>query len=159
MWYVRPAYAQSDQSLCYSFEYSMTVKLLTEQHLEFLSLKKGCTGSFESTLVKMPLCWKSHVAAHMKKGTQCKWDSHVRCEAYLLQVFKHASCADPESFVRGGPTLTGFFLLFFCFFSLMRERRIQIPLLAGHQRDASETPFEWRFAGGPMMSQHQMLDK
>ena len=32
----------------------MTVKLLTEQHLEFLSLKEGCTGSSESILVKMP---------------------------------------------------------------------------------------------------------
>ena len=42
----------------------MTVKLLTEHHLEFLSLKGGCTGSSESTLVKMPHCWKSHVAAH-----------------------------------------------------------------------------------------------
>ena len=30
----------------------MTVKLLTENHLEFLSLKGGCTGSSESTLVK-----------------------------------------------------------------------------------------------------------
>ena len=39
----------------------MTVKLLTEHHLEFLSLKGGCTGSSESTLVKMPHCWKSHV--------------------------------------------------------------------------------------------------
>ena len=58
-------YAQSDQSLCYSLEYSMTVKLLTEQHLEFLSLKGGCTDSSESTLVKMPHCWKSHVAAQM----------------------------------------------------------------------------------------------
>ena len=42
----------------------MTVKLLTENHLEFLSLKGGCTGSSESTIAKMPLCWKSHVAAH-----------------------------------------------------------------------------------------------
>ena len=41
----------------------MTVKLLTEHHLEFLSLKGGCTGSSGSTLVKMPHCWKSHVAA------------------------------------------------------------------------------------------------
>ena len=38
----------------------MIVKLLTEHHLEFLSLKGGCTGSSESTLVKMPHCWKSH---------------------------------------------------------------------------------------------------
>ena len=42
----------------------MIVKLLTEHHLEFLSLKGGCTGSFESTLVKMPHCWKSHVTVH-----------------------------------------------------------------------------------------------
>ena len=34
-------YAQSDQSLCSSLEYSMTVKLLTEHHLVFLSLKGG----------------------------------------------------------------------------------------------------------------------
>ena len=26
-----------------------------------------------------------------------------------------ATCADPESFVKGGPTLTGFFFRFFCF--------------------------------------------
>ena len=41
----------------------MSVKLLTEQHLEFLSLIEGCTGSSESTLAKMPHFWKSHVAA------------------------------------------------------------------------------------------------
>ena len=43
----------------------MVVKLLTEHHLEFLSLKGGCTGSSESTLVKKPHCWKSRVTAHM----------------------------------------------------------------------------------------------
>ena len=42
----------------------MIVKLLTEHHLEFLSLTGGCTGSSESTLIKMPHCWKSHVLAH-----------------------------------------------------------------------------------------------
>ena len=40
------------------------------------------------------------------------------------------------------------------FFSLMRGGRIQIPLLAGHQRPASETPFKWRFASGSRMVQH-----
>ena len=35
----------------------MSVKLLTEHRLEFVSLKGGCTGSSESTLVKMPHCW------------------------------------------------------------------------------------------------------
>ena len=43
----------------------MSVKLLTEHHLEFLSLKGGCAGSFESTLVKMPHCWKSHIMAQI----------------------------------------------------------------------------------------------
>ena len=42
----------------------MIVKLLTENHLEFLSLKGGCRGSSESTLVIMSNCWKSHAAAH-----------------------------------------------------------------------------------------------
>ena len=41
----------------------MTVKLLTEHHLEFLSLTGGCRGSSEATHVKMPHCWKSHAAA------------------------------------------------------------------------------------------------
>ena len=43
----------------------MTVKLLTEHHLEFLNLKGGCTGSSESTLVKMSNCCKCHAAAHI----------------------------------------------------------------------------------------------
>ena len=44
----------------------MSVKLLADDHLEFLSLHGDCTCSSESTLVKMPHCWKSHVAAHMQ---------------------------------------------------------------------------------------------
>ena len=56
---------QSDQSLCWSLTYSMSVELLTEHHLEFLNLKGGCTGLSESALVKMPHCWKSHVVAHI----------------------------------------------------------------------------------------------
>ena len=43
----------------------MIVKLLTEHHLEFLRSTGGCRGSSESTLVKMPHCWKSHVAAQL----------------------------------------------------------------------------------------------
>ena len=40
--------------------------LLIEHHLEFLSLKGGCTGSSESTLVRMTHCWKSQFAAQIK---------------------------------------------------------------------------------------------
>ena len=43
----------------------MNVYLLTEHHLEFLSLKGGCRGSSESTLAKMSNCWKSHAAAQV----------------------------------------------------------------------------------------------
>ena len=66
---LRPAcaYAQSDQSLCLSPKYSMSAKLLTEHHLEFLSLNGGYTGSSESTLVKILYCWQSHVAAKIQK--------------------------------------------------------------------------------------------
>ena len=43
----------------------MNIKLLTEHHLEFLSLKMGCRGLSNSTLVKMPYYWKSHVMAQI----------------------------------------------------------------------------------------------
>ena len=43
----------------------MIVKLLTEHHLEFLSLKGGCRGLSESTHFKMPHCWKSHALANI----------------------------------------------------------------------------------------------
>ena len=33
--------------------------------MEFLILKGGYTGSSESTLVKMPHCWKSHVTVKL----------------------------------------------------------------------------------------------
>ena len=62
------AYAQPDQSLCLSLEYSMIVKLLTEHILGFLSLKGGCRGSSESTHVKMSHCWKSHALAQMSES-------------------------------------------------------------------------------------------
>ena len=42
----------------------MIVKLLTEHHLKFLSLKGDCRGSSETMLVKMSNCWQSHAAAH-----------------------------------------------------------------------------------------------
>ena len=43
----------------------MSVKLLTEHQLEFLTLTQGYTGWYESTLVIMPHFWKSHVMAQI----------------------------------------------------------------------------------------------
>ena len=59
------AYAQSDQRLCSSLEYSMSVKLLTKHLLDVLCLKGGCTGSSESTLFKISNCWESYAAAQI----------------------------------------------------------------------------------------------
>ena len=52
----------------------MIIKLLTEHHLEFLSLIEGWTGSSESTLVKMPHCWKSHASAHLFQDKEVTTD-------------------------------------------------------------------------------------
>ena len=71
MWYVRLTKPQVSLRIRAVWSgpmlvaYFMRVKLLTEHHLEFLILKGGCTGSSESTLVKIPHCWKSHVAAQI----------------------------------------------------------------------------------------------
>ena len=42
-----------------------TVSVQIEHHLDFLSLKEGCTRLSESTLVKIPHCWKPHAAAQL----------------------------------------------------------------------------------------------
>ena len=48
----------------------MIVKLLTEHHLEFLSLEGSCTGSSESTLVKLLeiSCCSSFIGTESYKG-------------------------------------------------------------------------------------------
>ena len=55
----------------------MIVQLMAEQHLEFLSLNGDCTCSSESTHVKMPYYWKSHITAnfHFQFGTFCSESS------------------------------------------------------------------------------------
>ena len=77
------AYTQSDQSLCLSLEYSMTLKLLIELHLEFLSLKGGCTGLCKSTFVEIPHCWKSHVTARFRQ------EKHLATRVFKEKKEKH----------------------------------------------------------------------
>ena len=68
MWYVRPAQAQTSLRKRAVWSEPLLVTYIfyvwISWHLEFPSLKWGCTGSSESTLVKMPHFWKSHVMAH-----------------------------------------------------------------------------------------------
>ena len=95
------AYAQTDQSLCQPLEYSMSVKLLAEHHLEFLSFEGGCTSSSESTLVKMSHCWKSHVAARMcfsPYANQC-----ITCITHYadrLSILQLANCTQVNRMSR-----------------------------------------------------------
>ena len=101
--YVRPG---SDQpalkcSLIRAFASRLNIlwllSLLTKHHLKFLSLKGGCTGSYESTLVKMPHCWKSHVMAHMRKVPlkACTSSYLVGLEVLMLvwaSIYCHTLC-------------------------------------------------------------------
>ena len=67
----------------------MIVKLLSEHHLKFLSLTGGCRGSSESTLVKMPNCWKSHVTAESAGATITYRVNHKI--AILLSILRKCS--------------------------------------------------------------------
>ena len=50
----------------------MFVYLLTKHYLEILSLNGGCTDWSESTHVKLPHCWKSHVGAQLCISLACR---------------------------------------------------------------------------------------
>ena len=79
----------------------MIVKLLTEHHMECLSLKGGCRGSSESTHVKMPHCWKSHATAHFIWPNPCLKVFRVIPEFWVLRLFSIESRNAPfklESF-------------------------------------------------------------
>ena len=65
----------------------MNIKLLTEHHLEFLSLNRDCTGSCESTLVKMPHCLKSCVRIIFRQGS-------------VIMALDYWSVGNPDSRIR-----------------------------------------------------------
>ena len=68
----------------------MIVELLTEHHLEFLSLKGGCRGSSESTHVKMPHCWKPHALGSNCIYFESSLICHLLAEIIVLQtVYSH----------------------------------------------------------------------
>ena len=84
------AYAQTYQSLCLSHDCSTSVKLLTEHHLEFRSLKGGCTGSSELTLVKN---------ATLREITcRCLFMRYVKLVLLLLKPFNAKGISDPYQF-------------------------------------------------------------
>ena len=76
----------------------MSVKLLTEIIWSLLSLKGGCTGSYELTLVKMPHCWKLHVMAQSydMPGHE-KTNNVVVCHEKTQVRLGTSSCLHEES--------------------------------------------------------------
>ena len=64
----------------------MIVKLLTEYHLECLSLKGGCRGSSKPTHVKMPHCWKSHALARYEKALRCLQSFKIKIRATISDL-------------------------------------------------------------------------
>ena len=70
------------------------IKLLTENYLEILNLKGGCTGSSESIHVIMPHCWKSHVAAHLFWG-QVLHKLILFKNKIFRNTIRKAICLDP----------------------------------------------------------------
>ena len=62
------------------------------------------------------------------------------------------ACANPESFVRGGPTLTTFFVCFF----VDDGREVPNTTISGpssaRQRNAVEIAFCWRADNGPPLN-------
>ena len=81
----------------------MIVKLLTEHHLAFLSLKGGCRGLSESTHIKMPHCWKSHAMSHFFYFfflQDCMELQHKQTKAVNVTCFSFLS-GDVNNFVVG----------------------------------------------------------
>ena len=64
----------------------MSVRLLTEHNLEFLRLKRCCTGSSESALVKMP-----HVISYTMACPPVRGDNSraLASELSYVQLDKH----------------------------------------------------------------------
>ena len=80
---------------------------MAEQHnFQFVSLKGDCTGSTESTLVKIPHCWKFHVITQptlsirielisqsvrlaSNSGTPSGWMRLMFCNNPILSMFRN----------------------------------------------------------------------
>ena len=80
----------------------MNIKLLAEHNLEFLSLIGGCRGSSESTLVKMPHCWKLHVTAHLVATAQSIYNtSHYNTYLDIALSFSGSQFFFTMEFYKG----------------------------------------------------------
>ena len=69
--------------------------------------------------------------------------SNCRCSGMRISI----------KFIRGYPTLTTHFFIIIII-QLMRRKRGPKTTKTGHHRPSSDTPFKWRFAGGPIVVQN-----
>ena len=76
--------------------------LYAEHHLEFLRLKWGCTGSSESTLVKMQHCWKSQIGTASANSAKFLG---IRRRMYMRVYFDNACDNVTLSLYNVTPTL------------------------------------------------------
>ena len=83
----------------------MIAKLLSEYHSEFLSLKGGCRGSSESTLVKMSNCLKSHATAQLSHLNLTE-ENMVKCYLSLKAIFKQTQQYSKEVYFFTEPSST-----------------------------------------------------
>ena len=71
-----------------------------------LKRRGGCIGSYESTLVKMPHCWKPHVAVHIyfsprwsRLSSVLRWS--ICCRLFIVDCCSHSvvilSCLEKRS--------------------------------------------------------------
>ena len=95
----------------------MSVKLLTEHHLKFRSLTGGCTGSSESTLVKIQHDWKSHVAAHMRsRYNVVPVRRGIKPGKVPLYKYSKCSCGPYRANIESVPKIMSYYLyLAHCF--------------------------------------------
>ena len=108
----------------------MSVKLLTDHHLEFLSLKGGYKSSSVSIHVIMPHCWKSHVVANIVAFTRCYHEvspqnenkNRIHLSYCNFGTYIVFSNSEGSNHMRGSRK--------FCqaFFLLMRGGMIKVPL-------------------------------
>ena len=102
----------------------MSVKLLTEHRLEFVSVKGGCTGSSESTLVKM-----HRVAAHAIYDVLAS----SRCVGYsgYIHISKKRKNSDKYhkssfSCIQCAVSCSSSLKLFFFYFMQTHEKETQL---------------------------------
>ena len=98
----------------------MTVKLQTEHHLKLLSLKAGCTGSSESTLVK-----NCHIVGyHM---SQLKYDKEMQ-QVQTNPKYREEGPQESLKFLHSYQLKTDFCFIMRIFALIL----ITIPLFGDH---------------------------